>query len=347
MTGGRPQSNDAYVRATPAQIAAATPPAASTTPPATTTTTSSSTSQTAEGVIQNILTTFGLGSAMASDGTPLASWAWNQVIGQGIDPTTADPTALTDDVITQIQGTDAFKERFPGIIQQMANSQNPTTPADYINYEDTARGLATQYGVDYNTIFTPDVIAAGIVGGQSPSELQSRFGTYVDAYESAPTQVQQAYDQFYGTNGLTAFVATIANPTMTDDQLKTQMEAAQIQGAGSSVGLDVGQQRAEQLAKMGVSYSTALNDLRTVTAEGGLYVPTVGEAASSTGPAATPAVTADDQGIGAATGLDPQAEQQVQQLKEERENSFKGGGGAEISETAGGGAYGAGAAASS
>lgn len=292
--------------------------------------------------VEAILNLIGMGNATANDGTPLASWLLNSATASGLDPSTADPTALQGYIDTVLPQQTVYQDRFPGIMQQLAKGENPTTPSDYLSLEDTARGLATQYGVDYGTIFTPSVIANLVVGNVSGSELSTRFNTYVDAYESAPPEVQQAYNAFYGTNGLTAFVATVADPTLTDDQLKQNMEAADIQGAGSMLGMNVGQDRATQLAKMGVSYSGALTTLQSVTKENGLYTPTVGEGESSTGKGATAPVTENNQGVSAAFGLDPNAVTQVNNEKAERANEFNGGGGGAQSSSVG--AFGAGAA---
>lgn len=286
--------------------------------------------------IQAILDLIGMGTAKGNDGSPLASSILTALNTSGLDPTNAsESNATTAFIDTWLPSQTAYQTRFPGIMQQIASGQAPMSPTDYITLEDTMNGLATQYGFSPSVFSNPDVIAGMVTNNISATTMANRFSTYMDAYQSEPVEVQQAFNQFYGINGATAYAAQIANIGVSDDQLKQQAETAEIAGAGQQLGLAIDQPTATKLAGLGVSYATALSAASKTVAESGLYTQTMGEVNQTQGKGATNALTGEeafDANTEAGTGAEDQA---LQQEKENREALFRGGGGASSTQSEG------------
>lgn len=283
--------------------------------------------------IQQILDTFGLGNATANDGSSLASALLKQVDNSGLDPTSAtDSTAVQAVVDTWLPTQSAYQNRFPGIMTEIANGQNPTTPTGYLNIEDTLRGIASEYGFD-PSVFTPDVVANVVTQGKTATQLASDFSGAFDEVENAPPEVRQAFSQMYGVNGDSALALHLLQVPI--DTFKTQLAASEVMGAGAQMGVNIGAGTAQKLAALGVSYSTALSAATKTVAEAGLYDQTMGEQSQSTGPGATPALT-QEEAFSANTAAGGTAEDQaLQQEKENRQNLFKGGGGGASTEAEG------------
>lgn len=279
--------------------------------------------------IQAILDTIGMGSMKGDDGQPLAQSLLTAVNQSGLDPTSANDATSTQAFIdTWLPSQQAYKDRFPGIVQQIANGQAPMSPTDYITLEDTMNGLATQYGFSSSVFAAPNVIANMVTNNISATTMANRFNTYMDAFQSEPTEVQQAFNQFFGVNGATAYAAQIANIGVTDDQLKQMAETAEIAGAGAQLGVTVSQPTATKLAQLGVTYQTALSAAARTVQESGLYEQTMGEQSQSAGTGASPALTSEQAFTANTAAGDTATDQALQQEKENRENLFKGGGGA-------------------
>lgn len=292
--------------------------------------------------INAVLATAGLAGMTSNNGQPLATAALDAINAEGIDPTQANSTTLTAIMQTWLPTQTAFQNRFPGIMQQIAAGQAPMSAVDYINLEDTMKGIATQYGLNPDVVAGSDQIAAMVTGNVSAPEMSARFNTYMDQYESEAPEVQQAFSQFYGINGTTAYAAAIANPTITDDQLKQQMSVASIAGAANSLGVNVGQSQATQLAQLGVTYQTALTAAAKTAAEKGLYTTSMGEQAQQTGPGAMQGLTQSEAfasnakvATGAAQGSAVDADAVEQSEIENRKALFEGGGGASSTQAEG------------
>lgn len=301
--------------------------------PASAGTTATGSPSSGTAAIQAILDTIGMGSMTGNDGQPLAKSLLTAVDNSGLDPTNPnDSTAVQAFTDTWLPTQTAYQQRFPGIMTELANGQNPTSPTDYMNIEDTLRGIAGEYGFD-PSVFTPDVVANVVVQGKTATQLASDFSGAFDQVESAPPEVRQAFAQMYGVNGDSALALHLLQVPI--DTFKNQLAASEVAGAGAQMGVNVTQASAEKLANLGVTYQTALTAAQRTVAESGLYDQTMGEANQATGPGATPALTqatAFDANTAAGTGAEDQA---LQQEKENRQAMFKGGGGGASTEAEG------------
>ena len=290
--------------------------------------------------ITNILETIGI------DPTTAAAQASN-LLGalntSGLDPTSpTDSSSVQAYVDAWLPQQKFYQDRFPGIIAQLKAGQQPITAQAYIGLEDTMKGIAKQYGLDPNVMASPAVIADMVVSNKSAAEMSARFNTYMAQYETEAPEVQNAFNQFYGINGPTAYAAAIANPDITDAQLKQNMDVASISGAASSLGVGVGQSTATKLAQLGVSYQSALTAAANTVKQAGLYTPTMGEKSQETGPGAMTPVTQEalfasnaKVASAASTGSGAANDQAIQTEIENRQNLFKGGGGASSTQAEG------------
>ena len=290
--------------------------------------------------IQSILETIGIDPTTAAAQASNLLSALNQ---SGLDPTSpTDSSSVQAYVDAWLPQQKFYQDRFPGIIAQLKAGQQPITVQAYIGLEDTMKGIAKQYGLDPNVMASPAVIADMVVSNKSAAEMSARFNTYMAQYETEAPEVQNAFNQFYGINGPTAYAAAIANPDITDAQLKQNMDVASISGAASSLGVGVGQSTATKLAQLGVSYQSALTAAANTVKQAGLYTPTMGEKSQETGPGAMTPVTQEalfasnaKVASAASTGSGAANDQAIQTEIENRQAQFRGGGGASSTQAEG------------
>ena len=217
-----------------------------TTPPAGTTTTDLS----AKALISGFLSQAGLSS--------LADWAWCKYL-DGVP---------VEQIMLDLRATPEYKTRFPAMAQLAAEGR-AITEADYIGYEQTVAQLLQQYGIPKAMYDSPSAIAEMLVGDVSPSEVQSRLQLAATAAYQAPPEVRNAMLNDYGL-GQQDLTAIYLDPDRALPVLQQQWATAQVQGAGTIQGIDVGKLTAEQLAQRGVSFTEALTGFGNVNATAGL-----------------------------------------------------------------------------
>lgn len=267
----------------------------------------------ARTIISDVLKAYGLQG--------LTGWAWNIITSGG----------GADEITDTIQQQPLFKAQFPGIALREKMGLPPISMADYISLEDTYDQLVSQYGLP-RSVLTKDFVGELIGNDVSASEMQDRITKGYAAVEQAPAAVQQAFSQWFGAKGNGQLAAYFLNPKNASDVLEQEALQANVQGAGTNAGVDIGRNRAAQLAAMGDSYAQVQSALNKLTTTSGLYQSNQAEGFSNTpipgvrGQAAD--LTASNQGVGAALGISAEDEQEVEQRGLERQNAFRGGGGA-------------------
>ena len=275
----------------------------------------------ARSIITNLLRGFGLQT--------LDKWAW-QLVTKGA---TAD--MITDELYQQ----PLFKARFPGIFIRQEKGLPAISPADYVTLEDDFYNLIHQYGLPAS-VLTPSFIGEQLIGNDvSPSEIQDRIVKGYAMVADAPASVQQTFKQWFGAAGTGQLAGFFLNPKNNADTLMKEAQMANIQGAGINAGVNIGKNRATQLAAMGDTYAQISSQLNKLTQTAGLYQANQQEGfenrpvRGATGQAYH--LTESNQGVNAALGLSAAAEQEVEQRGLERLNAFRGGGGAAQTPTQG------------
>lgn len=267
----------------------------------------------ARTIIEDVLKNYGLQG--------LTNWAWGIITNGG----------GADEITDTIQDQPLFQAQFPGIIQREKLGLPPISMSDYISLEDSYDQLVTQYGLP-RSVLTKDFVGNLIGQDVSVNELSDRITKGFAAVQAAPASVQQVFAQWFGPRGNAQLASYFLNPKNASDVLEKEAMMANVQGAGISAGVNIGQNRAAQIAQMGDTYSQVQQALNKVTTQAGLYQSNQAEGfANATVRGArgqANILTASNQGVNAALGLSAEDEQEVEQRELERQNAFKGGGGA-------------------
>lgn len=221
------------------------------------------------------------------------------------------------------RGTDAGKiydARFPAIRLRQEKGLPPITPAQYVQYESTATEYMHAAGLPSGFYDNHDDFTNLLANDVSLNELNARVTQGFAAVVSAPPQVRQAFQNFFGAQGDGALAAYFLDPDKALPVLAKQVDISKIAGAGIQAGFNLDQSRATQITDTGVSDAQARNAFDNIHQLDPLFQNTISE---------TKSLTAENQGVDAAFSLDQgQAKQDIARRLDERKADFAGGGGA-------------------
>ena len=252
------------------------------------------------GIIQQYLQQMGITDPSA------LSWA------QGLLTSGASPSQVEVEMYNQPW----FQARFPGIFQRQKAGLPPISPSDYISYEDQARQLESAYGLPSGYLDNPTFIGNQIGQDVSMSELQDRVEKGFAVVNTAPPEVQDAFDQMFGASGPAALAAYVMDPTRSVPLLEKQVLAAQNMGAGLEQGFRPSASQAEEMAGMGISYGQAQSGFSNLQGIRPFFIPGVGESETQ---------DINTTGINATFGLDATSQAALARLKAQRQAEFAGG----------------------
>lgn len=255
----------------------------------------------AKEIILNTLAQYGLDKAQDEGGKSLADWAWNRYL----------ETGDADQVMIELRSRPAFKARFPAY-DELARQGRALSPAEYVQYESTIYSMLQQYGVPDGIFNTPDTITKMLLNNVSATEASERLAINAEASMTAPPEVRQALQEFYGvTQG--DMIAYWLDPDQALPKLRQRYVAAQISGAAAERQFALGQVEAERLSSLGYTYEQARAASENAGQMRGL---SEGEQAVS-----ARELLASQLG-------DVQAQTQVMRAAQSRQARFAGGGGA-------------------
>lgn len=224
-----------------------------------------------------------------------------------------------DEITIKMEDTDEFKARFPAMEVRRKAGLTPMSPAQYIEYENTARQLMRSSGLpkgfyDSNSDFT-DLIA----GDVSAAELQSRVQDgYRRVAQMAP-EIKAAFFSYFGANGEDALAAYYLDPDKALPLLEQQTVEAEIGGSGLRRGFSIAEGMARELYGVGVDQSAADSALDELQKGRALFSETVED---------TVDLRAEEEGLKASFGLDANSNEAITKRRAEREAKFAGSGGA-------------------
>lgn len=163
----------------------------------------------------------------------------------------------TDAITLQLQQTTAYKQRFAANDARVKNGLGVLSPAEYISAENSYRQVLQNYGLPTGFYDSHDDFANFLANDVSPTEVDARAKAAQQVWLSTDTATQSAWKSYYGlTDG--AAIASILDPDTALPTVQRMATASQIGGAATNNGLAApDQQRAEQLADLGVSQSQA------------------------------------------------------------------------------------------
>lgn len=193
-------------------------------------------------------------SALAYMKSQLAAW--------GLAALTADVQSLitkgetdSDTLTLALRDTTAYKQRFAGNAERVANGLAPLSEAQYLATEASYRQVLQAYGLPSGFYDQHSDFADFIGKDISPSEIQTRAQVAHDQYTAAPDYVKNLWATYFGTQG--DAVAAILDPKVATQVIQDRSTQVGIGGAAASQGLAVNQARAQQLQQAGVTTANA------------------------------------------------------------------------------------------
>ena len=170
-----------------------------------------------------------------------------------------------------LQKTPSYQARFSANKDRIAAGLRVLRPAEYIALEDQYQNVMRQYGLPASYYTKDDTGKQSgfdkfIAGDVSATELEDRIATAQKRVINANPEVSAALKQFYPdiTNG--DILAYTLDPTQAIEGIKRKVTAAEIGGAAMAQGLQTGVNRAEELARYGVTAQAAREGFQTVAA---------------------------------------------------------------------------------
>jgi len=168
-----------------------------------------------------------------------------------------------------LRQTEPYKQRFAANAKRLASGLRALSEAEYITLEDQYQSIMRNYGLPA-TYYTKDATGkqAGfekfIAGDVSAAELEDRIAIAQKRVINAAPEVTTALKQFYPdiTNG--DILAYTLDPTQALANIQKKVLAAEIGGAALGQGLGTSMQRAEELARFGVTGETARQGFQAV-----------------------------------------------------------------------------------
>lgn len=259
--------------------------------------------QSAKGLIDTFLATYGLSSLGDT------AWQW-YLTGQS-----------TDQILLNLRGTSEYRARFPAM-STLSQRGQAITETQYIDYEKSIAQQNQAAGLPEGMYDTPDEIANLLTNNVSPSEYQARLQSYQTAAWQTPPEVRQALTDYYGvTPGqLTAF---FIDPDMALPLIQRDLAAAQAGGTSVRTGFGpLAQPDAEYLASLGLSPDQLTTGFNTLANENQIIQGLPGQ---------QPGV-GQHTAIQAQFGQNAQAQQEFEAAQQAQLNLFKKGGSAAASQ---------------
>lgn len=169
----------------------------------------------------------------------------------------------------KLRETQAYKDRFAANAARIKNGLTALDEGAYLALEDKYQNIMRNYGLPAS-YYSKDSTGkqAGfetlIASDVSSAELEDRILTAQNRVLNAPPEVKTALQQFYP--GITDgdILAYTLDPSKGLSDIKRKVTAAEIGGAALGQGLSTSAARAEELARFGVTGSTARQGYQTI-----------------------------------------------------------------------------------
>ena len=179
-----------------------------------------------------------------SQGNP-GGWLWNQ-IQSGID------TEI--ELEMAIEQTDTFRDRFGVILEQRkraaeGGSGTIMTPAQVLQYEQTVKEYLSAAGLPATFYDDPKDFHEMILSDMSPTEVKTRVTQAFDYVLSAPPEVRQAFEDYYGVgNGDAQLAAWALDPERTTADINRSVRTAYAGGMAERYDIQIDKSTATRIA---------------------------------------------------------------------------------------------------
>lgn len=219
--------------------------------------------------LASYLRDMGLGALFSIDhqGNP-GGWLWEQM-EQGFDS--------PDELLVRLEQTDVYRERFGVILQQKerAAAGEPVyvmSPAEVLAYERQVTQMMSRAGMPTWFYDEPADFHKLILADMSPQEVSERID---DAYEfvlSAPPEVRQTFEEYYGVNqGDAALAAFALDPERTLRDINKATRTAYVGGMAKRFDIQVDQGAARRIAELPLTQEGVTSGLRQVASQADIF----------------------------------------------------------------------------
>lgn len=210
-----------------------------------------------------------------------------------------------------------FKDRFPAIEAMQKAGLNALTPAQIIQYENSARDLMHAAGLTRGFHDSNAALQDMLVKGISLDELNQRVNKGYGAVSQMPQDVKNQWYALGFTDG--DILAHFLDPDVAEPLLETQTAATQRAADAARAGFgQLTKDEAMGLGEMGISSEQSQTGFNNLVRQKELF---------SGLPGQTGEQVARDEQLAAAFKNDTQAQQKIEKVAKERVNTFAGGGG--------------------
>jgi hypothetical protein len=179
--------------------------------------------------------------------------------------TGASPAEFT----IKLRETPAYKQRFAGNAQRIANGLAAIDEATYLTKEDSYQNLMRNYGLP-DTYWKKDAMGTQegftklIANDVSSVELENRLQTAQNRVVNANPEIAYALKAFYPDITKGDILAYALDPKNALENIQRKVTAAEIGGAALSQGLSTSLGAAEGLAAYGITKDQAQQGYQTV-----------------------------------------------------------------------------------
>jgi len=169
----------------------------------------------------------------------------------------------------RLRQTDAYQKRFAANKARIASGLRALSEGEYIALEDQYQNIMRNYGLPATYYTRGDMgrqegFEKFLAGDVSPAELEDRISIAQKRVLNAPPEVTTALKQFYPDISTGDILAYTLDPSKGLQDIQRKVTAAEIGGAALGQGLGTSMQRAEELARFGVTGESARQGFQAV-----------------------------------------------------------------------------------
>jgi hypothetical protein len=182
-----------------------------------------------------------------------------------------DPSVSASEFTLRLRGTDAYKKRFAANEKRIARGLTALNEAEYLSLEDQYQNIMRRYGMP-SRYYAKDELGVQrsfenlIASDVSSVELEDRVQTAYDRVINAAPEVRDSLRAFYPNITDGDILAYALDPDNALKDIQRKVTAAEIGAGARQAGLGTGVQRAEELARFGITGEQARQGFQTVAA---------------------------------------------------------------------------------
>lgn len=186
----------------------------------------------------------------------------------GLGDLVGDIQALAEEGISapeftlRLRQTEPYRQRFSANQQRVNSGLRALSEAEYVSLEDQYQNIMRRYGLPASFYargergIQPE-FQKFIAGDVSPAELEDRVQLAATRVQNASPEVLSTLERFYPGINKNNLLAYTLDPERALPEIQRQVQAAEIGGAAQTAGFSLGQMRAEELARRGITQQQA------------------------------------------------------------------------------------------